>query len=79
MTDFEPPDIPPLRKVKKDGSSYVRQSPIQLRLPELLSLPLEEFADRALIKNRRDPDYIPSEILIHRLRCGIHRYISDCC
>ncbi|PQA85876.1 RNA polymerase sigma factor [Hyphococcus luteus] len=73
MTDFEPPDIPPLRKVKNDGSPYVRQPQIESRLPELLSLPLEAFSDRALIKNRRDPDYIPSEILMHRLRrCRRH-------
>ena len=68
----EEKEIPPLRKVKQNGERYYRRQQIETMLAELASVSFEVFAERARIIDRRSPDHIPSEILIHRVRQTKH-------
>lgn len=61
-------EIPPLRKVKQDGLLYRRRQPIETMLIELACAPTEVLAQRARIIDRRSPNYIPSEVLVHWIR-----------
>lgn len=61
-------EIPPLRKRKKDGQLYTRPAEIEALIASTLSLPFDDFIDRAGITDRRHPNYLPSEILVHRIR-----------
>lgn len=65
-------EIPPLRKVKQDGQLYCRRQPTEKMLAELASVPFEVLLQRARILDRRSPDYIPSEVLIHWIRQTRH-------
>ncbi len=69
-------EIPPLRKVKQDGLLYCRRPPIETMLAELVDVPAEVLAQRAGIIDRRSPDYIPSEVLVHLIRQTQH-HASD--
>lgn len=60
--------IPPLRKVRQDGRRYCRPQRIEKMLTELAEDSFEVLAERARILDRRSPDYIPSEILVHWIR-----------
>lgn len=64
--------IPPLRKVKLNGKLYYRRQAIERMLIELIDLPFEVLAKRARILDRRSPDYIPSEVLVHWIRQTRH-------
>lgn len=64
-TTYEPP---PLRKVRKTGEPYKRLPRTEKLLQELAALPINELAERAKNHNRKSPDYVPSEVLVHRLR-----------
>ncbi|HAV45399.1 sigma-70 family RNA polymerase sigma factor [Halomonas aquamarina] len=64
--------IPPLRKAKLDGQLYCRRQPIENMLVEIASVSLEVFTERARILDRRSPDYIPSEVLVHWVRQTRH-------
>lgn len=61
-------DIPPLRKRTKEGALYTRPVEIEKLLVETFELPFEDFMERAKHRNRRHPDYLPSEVLVHRIR-----------
>ena len=60
--------IPPLRKSKKEGVLYVRPVEIEKIIAGTIELPFEEFITRAKHNNRNHPDYLPSEVLVHRIR-----------
>lgn len=65
-------EITPLRKVKQDGQLYCRCQPIEKMLVELAGVPFEVLTQRARILDRRSPDYIPSEVLVHWIRQTRH-------
>ncbi len=65
-------EIPPLRKVKQDGQLYRRRQPIETMLAELVGVSFEVFGERARILDRRSPDYLPSEVLVHWIRQTRH-------
>lgn len=65
-------EIPPLRKVKQDGQLYRRRQPIETMLAELAGVSFEVIGERARILDRRSPDYIPSEVLVHWIRQTRH-------
>lgn len=60
--------IAPLTKKTLAGAVYTRQPYIEALLVTLSALPRDELADRAAITRRTDPDYIPSECLVHLIR-----------
>lgn len=59
---------PPLRKKRLNGELYTRFPKTEDLLRNLGALPIREFSERAIITNRNTDSYIPSEVLIHRLR-----------
>lgn len=61
-------DIPPLQKRTRDGEPYVRPAEIKSAILRSLKQPFEEVLRRAKCKDRRHPDYLPSEVLVHRIR-----------
>jgi DNA-directed RNA polymerase specialized sigma24 family protein len=61
--------IAPLRKKKgTDGTLYFRPPPIEESLKSLYEAPIEEVARRARIDDPEDPDYVPSECVVHFVR-----------
>ena len=60
--------IPPLRKRTEEGILYARPVEIEKIITGTIELPFEEFITRAKHKNRNHPDYLPSEVLVHRIR-----------
>lgn len=60
--------IVPLTKRRKDGTPYLRPDNIEALLPALASLPRDELVERARIRNRKDPDYVPTECILHLVR-----------
>ena len=61
-------DIPPLRKRTQGGELYSRPPEIEEAILETLALPFDDLMERARIRNRAHPEYVPSEVLVHRLR-----------
>jgi hypothetical protein len=59
--------IEPLRKIH-EGRLYTRPKPIEDKLHVYADVPREELAKRCRIRDRRHPDYIPSECLLHLVR-----------
>lgn len=68
--------IPPLRKRKKDGQPYTRPAKIEALIARTLDLPFDDFGEWAGITDRRHPGYLPSEVLVHRIR-ATHQNNSD--
>jgi hypothetical protein len=62
----------PLKKQKPDGSLYTRQSHIEKSLGELSRLSRPELLSRCEVLDRRDPNYVPSECLMHFVRACRH-------
>ena len=60
--------IPPLRKVSPAGDLYARRPAIETLIGHCCEMPFEALIERAGIKDRRHPDYLPSEVLVHYLR-----------
>lgn len=60
--------IEPLRKRKSTGELYTRRSMTVDFIETSLAWSLEELLGRAAIRNRRDSDYVPSEVLVYHLR-----------
>ena len=61
-------EIIPLRKRTKEGTLYVRPLEIEQVIAETLEIPFEDFMKQAKQKKREHPDYLPSEVLVHRIR-----------
>ena len=64
--------IPPLKKRTKQGILYNRPPEVEEVILDTFALPFEEFMERARHKNRRHPEYLPSEVLVHRIRATRH-------
>lgn len=60
---------PPLTKRLPDGTLYQRPPEIEAALDRVLGLPRDEVIEALPIRDRGDPRYIPSECLVHLLRC----------
>jgi DNA-directed RNA polymerase specialized sigma24 family protein len=60
--------IAPLKKLKEDGTLYVRPPEIEQALEALAKLPIEEVVRRASITDSEDGDYVPSECVLHFVR-----------
>ncbi|WP_131820448.1 RNA polymerase sigma factor [Sinorhizobium alkalisoli] len=60
--------IEPLRKHRKDGRLYERRAETTAILTQLESLPSDQLAERAKIRAKTDPLYLPSECLLHFMR-----------
>ena len=70
-------DIPPLRKRTKKGKLYSRSPEIEEDILETLDLPFDDFMERAKHKNRKHPEYLPSEVLVHRIRATRYNNSDD--
>ena len=57
-----------LRKLREDGVAYSRPEAIDVSIDELLAVPRDELVRRSRITDRRHPEYIPSECLLHFIR-----------
>ncbi|MEL7721225.1 DNA-binding response regulator [Citromicrobium bathyomarinum] len=64
--------IAPLTRKKKDGTPYTRPDKVESLLPTLRDLSRDGLLQRARIRNRKDPFYIPSECLVHFIRASRH-------
>ena len=61
-------DIELLRKRKTSGEHYTRRPPIKQYIKKSLQWPFDDLLGRALIRDRRHSDYVPSEELVYHLR-----------
>lgn len=59
----------PLR-MQKDGAAYTRPAAIELMIAQLKALPGEERLKRFDVTSRANPDFVPSECLMHFLRAS---------
>lgn len=60
--------VEPLHKRKKDGTLYTRPVKIQVAIELAQKWTFEEFLEKAKVKKRSDPEYIPSEVLVYYIR-----------
>jgi DNA-directed RNA polymerase specialized sigma24 family protein len=63
--------IAPLRKKKKDGSTYARPTEIESVLASLLQLIPKELVERVRIRDSQDADFVPTECLIYIVRNSV--------
>ena len=64
--------IPPLRKRTKEGKLYSRPPEIEEAILETLKLPFDDFMERAKHMNRKHPEFLLSEVLVHCIRATHH-------
>jgi DNA-directed RNA polymerase specialized sigma24 family protein len=62
--------IAPLTRKKKDGTPYTRPDNVEALLAVLNDLPREALLERAQIRDRKNPSYLPSECLVHLIRAS---------
>ncbi len=60
--------IEPLRKRKTNGEIYTRRSPIISQIATSLAWSFADLLDRAVIRDRRNNEYVPSEVIVYHLR-----------
>lgn len=65
--------VRPLTKRSKKGKLYTRPPDIQAAIAVALAQDLETLEIRAAKPEPRDPQYLPSEVLVHLVRNAIHR------
>lgn len=65
---MQEPCIEPLRKHKSTGERYTRRSPIIDFIARSSAWPFADLLQRAANTDRRDSDYVPSEVLVYHLR-----------
>src|SRR5262249_37204681 len=58
----------PLEKTKTNGKLYTRPPEIEAATDVALAQNLATQRRRALIRDRHDPEYLPSECLVHLIR-----------
>jgi hypothetical protein len=59
----------PLTKIKEDdGTLYTRFPEIEVAVEAALGHDLDRLGSRATIRDRKSPDYLPSECLVHLIR-----------
>lgn len=66
----------PLRKRKLDGTAYFRPDAVERMLDELELLPRDVLSARCRIQDRRDPNYVSTECVMHFVRAS-HRDNSE--
>lgn len=59
---------PPLTKRTEDGSLYRRPAEIEAALERVLALGRDEVLAAVAVQDRKHPEYIPSECLLHLVR-----------
>ncbi|MBP0447267.1 sigma-70 family RNA polymerase sigma factor [Roseomonas sp. SSH11] len=62
----------PLRKTRRDGTSYTRPPEIERALAAVLSLSRDEIAECLQINSNTDPRYLASECIVHLVRQTRH-------
>ena len=62
--------IEPLRKKTLNGKLYSLDAKIETIIAELMSLSREDLVKRSQISKRDDPNYVPSECLLHFVRAS---------
>lgn len=60
--------IEPLRKRTRDGDLYTRREEIVVFIRRSLKWSFDDLMEKASVRNRRHSDYVPSEVLLYRLR-----------
>lgn len=60
--------IVPLTKRKTDGTLYLRPDNVEPLLKTLTDLPRDALLERGKIRDRKHPDYVPSECLLYFIR-----------
>lgn len=60
--------VAPLRKVKGDGTPYIRPPEIEAAIGRLLETGREEVIAACAVTDRRRNDYVPTECIVHLLR-----------
>ncbi len=60
--------IEPLRKHKTTGELYTRRSPVIDLIAASLTWSFDDLLDRAAIRDRRNEEYVPSEVLVYHMR-----------
>ena len=60
--------IEPLRKQKQDGTLYKRPKKIEDFLEASAAWPFDQLMENGGIRDRRNPDYVPTEVLLYHLR-----------
>ena len=60
----------PLTKIKQKGTLYTRPFPVEAQIDEAISLSRSDLQPRLLIVDRKAPDYLRSECLVHLVREG---------
>jgi len=63
----------PLTKKKKTGESYTRPDRIEARIDAVLALGIPQLRQLLQVTDRKSPDYLPSECLVHLIRDAIQR------
>ncbi|MBB4010507.1 MULTISPECIES: response regulator receiver protein [Rhizobium/Agrobacterium group] len=64
--------VTPLRKRSLTGELYSRDAGMERLIAELTILPRDELIGRAAITKRSDPNFVPSECLLHFIRASRH-------
>ncbi|MDX3807688.1 DNA-binding response regulator [Bosea thiooxidans] len=62
--------IVPLTRRKKCGALYERPAPIEPLLIQLAALSRDELVERAAIRDRAHPEYVPSECVLYFVRAS---------
>jgi RNA polymerase sigma factor (sigma-70 family) len=62
------PSVAPLRMRQPDGSLYFRPKEVEAALGVLSRLPVKEVVERSRIEDPKDPDFVPSECVLHYVR-----------
>jgi len=65
--------LPALTKRYPNGNIYQRPAQIESAIVNLLEEDVEAIANRANIHNVSDPDYVPSECIVHLIRAARRR------
>ncbi|GLQ22565.1 hypothetical protein GCM10007853_04390 [Algimonas ampicilliniresistens] len=61
-------ELEPLRMRNGQGVLYTRRAPVVAAIKRGLNDSFETLLERAKIRNRQDPDYVPSEALVYHIR-----------
>lgn len=60
--------VRPLKKLKEDGTPYVRAPHIEVLLSQVLTAGPTTLPPRAAITAKSNPEYVPPEVLVHLIR-----------
>ena len=62
------PTVVPLRKKNPQNQTYLRDKSVEARIIEVLALEPQQVLNRTMIEDTSDPDFVPSECLLHLVR-----------